>query len=66
MHVIDHTDINECTSNPCQNGASCDDRLGKYRCTCVFGYTGVNCETSKSHNDSRSNTTTTSMTLTHT
>ena len=61
MHVIVHTEINECESDPCQNGASCVDRLGKYRCTCVFGYTGVNCETSKSHN-----TTTTSMTLTHT
>ena len=40
-------DINECSSNPCKNGATCNDLLNKYTCTCVTGYQGTDCETSK-------------------
>ena len=44
-------DVNECDSNPCQNGATCDDSLTApseiaahaYRCTCVAGWQGFNC-----------------------
>ena len=32
------TDIDECSSNPCQNGGTCEDS-----CSCTDGYTGMNC-----------------------
>ena len=38
------TEINECESTPCLNGATCTDDVNKYRCTCVAGYDGVMCE----------------------
>jgi len=38
-------DINECASNPCQNGASCVAGVNSYSCTCLSGYVGDNCET---------------------
>ena len=36
--------LNECSSNPCKNGATCNDYLGYYACSCESGFTGVNCE----------------------
>ena len=53
------TEIKECDSQPCKNGAKCvegDEELVKrlvdptdeessYVCVCVPGYTGRNCET---------------------
>jgi hypothetical protein len=41
------TDINECASNPCQNGGTCTDLINNYSCACVPGYTDKNCQTSK-------------------
>lgn len=38
-------DINECESNPCQNGGACEDGENSYTCTCLLGYTGHDCET---------------------
>lgn len=38
-------DINECSSDPCQNGATCNDHVNKYSCSCVPGYTGIDCQT---------------------
>ena len=42
------SDIDECASNPCQNGGQCIDGINGYTCFCAAGFTGVNCETSKS------------------
>ena len=39
------SDINECASNPCINGATCVDRVNSYTCACMNGYTGNTCET---------------------
>ncbi|XP_060568382.1 sushi, von Willebrand factor type A, EGF and pentraxin domain-containing protein 1-like [Ruditapes philippinarum] len=33
-----------CESSPCKNGASCENLLGDYRCVCLSGWTGKNCE----------------------
>ena len=41
------TDIDECASNPCENGASCTDEVNGYNCGCAPGYTGTHCETGK-------------------
>ncbi|VDI70405.1 Notch, partial [Mytilus galloprovincialis] len=40
--------INECASNPCENGGSCTDNVNGYTCTCVPGYIGTNCQTDMS------------------
>jgi len=41
-------DIDECGSNPCENGATCIDAVDSYTCSCVAGYTGTHCETGNS------------------
>ena len=41
------SDTNECAPAPCKNGATCVDLVGSYRCDCMAGYSGSNCETSK-------------------
>ena len=44
------TDVDECTSDPCQNGATCSDSSGnvavpvdRYRCSCAPGYANGQC-----------------------
>ena len=37
-------DINECSSNPCQNGGTCVDGINSHTCNCDLGYSGDNCE----------------------
>ncbi|XP_035699609.1 IgGFc-binding protein-like [Branchiostoma floridae] len=38
-------DIDECSSNPCLNGGTCEDDVNGYTCTCAPGYDGDDCET---------------------
>ena len=38
-------DEDDCDPNPCQNGGSCIDAVGSYKCVCEDGYTGDNCQT---------------------
>lgn len=40
-------DINECRSNPCKHGGTCNDHLNKYQCSCPNGYNGKNCQISE-------------------
>lgn len=40
------SEILECSSNPCQNGGTCEDKVNKYSCNCPLPYIGVNCEVS--------------------
>ena len=37
-------ELDECESNPCENGGTCVDKFNNYTCTCAPGYTGRNCE----------------------
>lgn len=34
-------EVNECLSQPCQNGASCSDELNSFSCLCPAGTTGT-------------------------
>ncbi|XP_012279925.1 protein eyes shut isoform X2 [Orussus abietinus] len=34
----------DCWSNPCLNGGTCNDAVAMYNCTCTEGFVGVNCE----------------------
>ena len=38
---------NECLSNPCQNGATCEDGIGSFTCHCLEGFEGVTCDKGK-------------------
>ncbi len=38
--VFCETEIDECSSEPCQNGFSCVDTVNAYQCECDVGYTG--------------------------
>ncbi|XP_029024332.1 protein crumbs homolog 2a [Betta splendens] len=37
-------DIDECESEPCQSGGSCEDGINSYTCTCAAGFLGKLCE----------------------
>jgi len=38
------SDIDECSSSPCSNGATCSDQVNGYTCTCVSGWQGTHCD----------------------
>ena len=40
-------DVDECISDPCRNGATCNNTVGSFVCDCLAGYTGELCEEGK-------------------
>ena len=38
------TNIDECSSEPCQNNGTCEDAVDKYSCQCPRAYAGINCQ----------------------
>ena len=42
-------DIDECSSQPCENDGTCNDEVNGYSCTCKAGYNGKTCSDSKYH-----------------
>ncbi|XP_003980582.1 coagulation factor VII [Felis catus] len=44
---VSYVDGDQCASNPCQNGGSCEDQLQSYICFCLDNFEGRNCETNK-------------------
>ena len=41
-------EIDNCAGKPCRNGGSCIDGVNDYTCNCAAGYTGKDCDISKS------------------
>uniref|UniRef100_A0A8C6T549 Neurocan core protein n=1 Tax=Neogobius melanostomus TaxID=47308 RepID=A0A8C6T549_9GOBI len=37
-------DIDDCQSNPCQNGGTCIDEINSFVCLCLPSYSGATCE----------------------
>ena len=46
LKFVFFSDVNECGSNPCQNGGSCADLINSFSCSCRPGFSGNFCETS--------------------
>ena len=44
--------VDDCASDPCENGAVCNDQVNAYNCTCAAGYEGPRCETETNECDS--------------
>ena len=47
-------DVDECSNgtSACHNNATCNNTIGTYECTCIYGYTGdgFNCTCTFEHN----------------
>jgi len=41
------SETDECLSQPCQHGAHCTDLIDGYKCSCMPGLEGANCEQGK-------------------
>ena len=44
--VLFFLDIDDCQPDPCQNNGTCYDLVIDYRCDCMAGFNGTNCENS--------------------
>ena len=44
-YCFDILELDECESDPCENGGTCEDEINAYSCGCTPGYNGTNCDT---------------------
>ena len=44
-NIMTFTDIDDCDPNPCENGGTCTDGINAYKCECLAGYEGDDCQT---------------------
>lgn len=47
IYLMASTELNECSSSPCQNGGTCTDQVNSFYCACAPGWTDPQCSTSK-------------------
>ena len=43
------SELDECESDPCENGGTCEDEINAYNCVCAPGYNGTQCDSGR-HN----------------
>ena len=43
LHCFFAADINECDSDPCLNGGTCEDQVNGFFCNCTDDYGGSRC-----------------------
>jgi len=43
--LLCETRINQCQTNPCSNGGTCQNTVNGYNCYCPLGFTGSLCQT---------------------
>ncbi|XP_065053929.1 protein jagged-1a-like [Rhopilema esculentum] len=44
LKCIKQADVDACASNPCKHASQCLNKSSDYKCTCLEGYTGKNCD----------------------
>lgn len=47
------SDVDECLSHPCQNGATCINSVNSFSCQCPPGFRGASCEIGECHAEMR-------------
>lgn len=45
--LLPFSDINECDTNPCENGGQCTNSEGSFTCNCAGGWKGPACNQGK-------------------
>lgn len=45
--LLPFSDINECETNPCENGGQCTNSEGSFTCSCAGGWKGPACNQGK-------------------